>query len=300
MIQNFRPMLATPVDWKKLRYPVAVFPKVDGCRAVALDEAILSRTLKPFPNRYLQEMIGGFDLDLFDGEICVGPPNAKDVYQQTYSGIMSKDGEPSFKFHVFDLIDAERTLPYSQRRELLLERVDKLDRHFLQFVEVLPMQLCHNQDEILAAEDELLSQGYEGCITRDMSTVYKFGRATANSQELGKIKRFVDSEARITGFECMYSNQNEATVDERGYTKRSSHKENKVPLDTLGTLFGVDIHDGCEVEMGTGFTAEQRKSIWDNQDNMIGKIAKYKHFPHGAVDKKRHPVFLGFRSELDL
>jgi DNA ligase-1 len=42
----------------------------------------------------------------------------------------------------------------------------------------------------------------------------------------------------------------------------------------------------------------ERKLLWEKPP--IGRVVKYKHFPYGADEKPRHPVFLGFRPEEDM
>ena len=91
---------------------------------------------------------------------------------------------------------------------------------------------------------------------------------------------------------------NEKEVDERGYTKRSSHKDNKVASGVMGALVVKDLVTGVEFEIGTGFTAVDREALW--LASPVGKIVKYKFFPVGVKDKPRHPVFLGFRGVEDM
>lgn len=95
-------------------------------------------------------------------------------------------------------------------------------------------------------------------------------------------------------------NDNPAEVSELGLTKRSSHKENKVPTGTLGSLVVRDLNTNVEFEIGTGFTAQERADWWRDKCDVIGRIVKYKYFPTGSKDKPRFPVFLGFRSKEDL
>src|ERR1700743_2525812 len=72
----------------------------------------------------------------------------------------------------------------------------------------------------------------------------------------------------------------------------------------LGGFHVRDIYSGVEFDIGTGFTLEQRKNLWDawqkNPKHLLGHIVKYKHFPVGVVDKPRHPIFLGFRDRRDM
>jgi len=95
-------------------------------------------------------------------------------------------------------------------------------------------------------------------------------------------------------------NGNEATTNALGRTERSSHKDNKTGLNSLGGFECRDVHSGVEFKCGTGLTADDREKLWKDRDGLIGKLIKYKFFPIGSKDKPRHPVFLGFRSKLDL
>ena len=119
-----------------------------------------------------------------------------------------------------------------------------------------------------------------------------------------KVKRFTDSEAEIVGAYELLHNNNEATIDARGFTKRSTHAANKEASGVLGGFNVRDIYSGVEFDLGTGFTLEQRKNLWqawsNNHNYLIGKLCKYKHFPIGVVDKPRHPIFLGFRDRRDV
>jgi DNA ligase-1 len=113
-----------------------------------------------------------------------------------------------------------------------------------------------------------------------------------------KLKRFVDSEYEIVGFEERMHNGNEATKDELGNTKRSSHQENKVGRGDLGAL--VLRCDAGTFNCGTGFTDAMRAEIWANRDGYLGKLAKVKSFLIGVKTLPRFPTFLGFRAPEDM
>ena len=95
------------------------------------------------------------------------------------------------------------------------------------------------------------------------------------------------------------NNGNIAIKNELGRTARSSHKENKSGRGDLGALL-LRHSSGIEFSCGTGFTDGERGEIWANRDRYLGQLAKYKHFPVGAKDLPRHPVFLGWRDRRDL
>jgi len=280
-------MLATDADLSTLRYPLLASAKLDGIRAIVIDGVVMSRTLKPIPSKYVQEAFG--HLEHFDGELIVGEPTSKTVYRDTVSHVMSRDKQDfDVRFYVFDHVaspdDAYRTRA---------NRLRKDDR-----VEILPQQHVSTLEQLRTAEDYLLDQGYEGLILRDESAPYKFGRSTAKQGYLLKLKRFVDAEAEVIGFEERMHNGNVATVDALGHTKRSSHQANKTGLGDLGAL--VCRFGGHVVNIGTGFDAAERKTIWNNRSKYLGKLAKFKFFDYGVKDSPRHPVFLGWRSKLDV
>ena len=51
-----------------------------------------------------------------------------------------------------------------------------------------------------------------------------------------------------------------------------------IELEALGSLEVSDIKTGLIFNIGSGFTANQRKELWKNKENLLGKIVKYKYF----------------------
>lgn len=300
MIEKFRPMLAVQLKGALQHDDYVLQPKYDGIRCIIRDSFPMSRTLKVLPNRFIQQAIGDYSLEGIDGEICVGTPYGADVYNRTNSGVMSQEGEPDFKLYAFDFIPEDLRTPYKERRQMLEERIKYLDADFRKYVDPVPQHRIHTEAEMLAFEEQYLTLGFEGAMLRRLSSPYKLNRSTLKEGYLLKLKRMQTDEARVVGMECMYTNQNEATLDERGYTKRSSQATGKVALDTLGKLNCVDIVTGIEFDIGTGFTAQQRKEVWDNKDQIIGRICSYNHFPIGVKEKPRIPVWKGWRDEIDM
>lgn len=96
-----KPMLASPAG-ELIRLPALLSPKLDGIRCLIIDGVACGRSLKPLPNKHVQALLGRAEFNGLDGELIVGSPTAKDVFQQTSSGVMSIEGEPSVIFHVFD------------------------------------------------------------------------------------------------------------------------------------------------------------------------------------------------------
>lgn len=297
---KFRPMLSgkAPDDLSKITFPVLVSPKLDGVRALVRGGKVLSRSMKPIPNKHVQKLFGIDVLEGLDGELVVGKPNAHDAMQATTSGVMSKDGEPDVKYYVFDYAEeGYEKDPFKERLDFVKSVVADVGHPDVVF---LKHRLVYDDHELAAYEEACVAKGYEGVMLRSLHGPYKQGRSTVREGYLLKMKRFEDSEAEVIGIVQRMHNTNEATKDERGYTKRSSAKEGMELVEEMGTLIVRDIHSGVEFEVGSGFTAQQRKDYWLTQEQLAGKILKYKYQPVGVKDKPRLPIFLGWRDPLDL
>ena len=281
-----KPMLACEANLKALKFPVLASPKLDGVRALVRDGVVLSRSLKPIPNRHVQMMFGRPELEGFDGELILGDPTHPEAYRRTVSAVMSIEGEHAVDFHVFDRWD--RDYPYKEVS--------------LSYWLVIPIYSTpiHNMEELEDYEVAMLDKGYEGVMLRDPQSPYKFGRSTAKEGYLLKLKRFADSEAEIIGFEELMHNHNEATLNETGHHERSTKQDGLLPADTLGALIVRDIHSGVEFKIGTGFTAAERQKFWNLMAPIRGALVKYRYFPTGSKEKPRFPSFQGFRHHIDL
>lgn len=305
-----KPMLASkaPEDLSTLKFPLALSPKLDGIRAIVKDGIVLSRNLKPIPNCHVQKLFG--HLEGYDGELIVGPAADKNCFLKTTSGVMSRDGEPNVVFHVFDRYDL------TSHWELRYESISYHDDN-MNFAKV-PHHLVKTPNEILEREEFFLNIGYEGVMLRDPNGPYKFGRSTTREGWLLKLKRFEDSEALVIGMEEKMHNANEATIGELGQTKRTSHQENLVPMETMGALIVRDLKTGVEFNIGTGFSDADRDWWWSQIDTMYDRltiqnngstlivfeepkiIVNYTYFATGSKDKPRFPSFKGIRHKDDM
>jgi DNA ligase-1 len=286
MPQIKKPMLAGNYDEAKAKFPYLASPKIDGIRFLMVNGIAVSRTFKPIRNKYIQRILSETLSDGFDGEITVG-----DTFQSSTSGIMSIEGEPDFKVWLFDYVDPnqEVILPYYLRIFNYPETPYK-------FIACSPV---YNQEELDLLEESFLTKGYEGVMLRDPNGTYKFGRSTINENILLKVKRFLDDEAVLIDIEEKMHNENEAQKDAFGRTKRSSSLAGLVGANTSGTLI-VRNKDDQVFGIGSGLNDLMRDEIWNNKDNYLGKLVKYKYFPQGVKELPRHPVFLGFRDRDDL
>ena len=289
-MKPFKPMLASPAEDHLIQWPMMGSAKLDGVRAIVRGGVVLSRALKPIPNKNVQKRFS--HLEHFDGELIVGAANDPDVLRTTTSGVMRAEGDPDVSFHVFDHIASPLT-PYNQRhRELLLVKKPTAD------VFVVKQTRLLDADALREYEAYVLDQSYEGVMLRHPDAPYKFGRSTAREGYLLKVKRFHDAEFEIVGFEEEMFNANEATTSELGRTKRSSHKANKVPKGRLGAL--VLKYGDTTFNCGTGFNDAERERIWAERESYMGMFAKIKYFAHGIKDVPKLPSFLGIRDVRDM
>jgi DNA ligase-1 len=288
---KFKPLLAETVDdIADLRYPLLASIKLDGIRAVVRDGVLLSRSLKPIPNRYVQSILGRPEFNGLDGELMVNG-----TFQAVTSAFMSEDGEPDFYYAVFDNTQ-NPGLPFAIR----LATLDQFPTspHLRKVVQVD----VRSASELQAVYERALAEGHEGIMVRSLEGRYKHGRSTLREGILLKWKPFADSEATVVGFEERMHNGNEATTNALGRTERSSHQANLVPMGTLGALVCSNQAKwpGVTFNVGTGFDDATRAKIWANRSGYIGATIRFKFQAIGTVDKPRIPVFEGLRSAEDM
>ncbi|MRN38582.1 ATP-dependent DNA ligase [Neisseria sp. N95_16] len=292
----FKPMLAAKLDdIKSLNvWPILMSPKLDGIRCIVRDGVAYSRSNKPIRNEYIQQIFQKHKevLNNLDGELIVGEVTSDDVYRTTNSAVMSIEGEPEFTFYIFDDI-SNPTLPFTQRLNNLKSR------QLPSFAVILEQSAASDCEEVFKYEAYVTGLGYEGVILKDPNGVYKNGRSTVKESGMLKLKRFTDAEAVCIGYGELYRNNNTAFKNELGHTARSKESEGLVPANTLGYLLCRTL-EGVDFKVGTGFSQAERDSLWQSPDDLIGKLVKYKYFDVGIKEAPRHPVFLGFRDEIDL
>lgn len=317
---NFRPMLAGAIkqdsDFDKLNYPVIASPKLDGIRTLIHPQhGAVTRSLKPIPNRHTRSYINALMSAIplmsgLDGELMAGRQinwTDDDIFNKTTRAVMSHGGEPKMVYWLFDSFYAP-TLNYHARsllipRNILPEIVKLQDPNPDVIFLAVESALCNNTFEVLDYEKRCLERGFEGVMLRDPLKPYKFGRSaiTKTQQHLIKLKRFVDDEAIITGFEELQHNENTQEMDAFGLAERSSCKAGLKAGGTLGALV-VEVltgrYKGCEFKIGTGFNQELRAHIWEERGSYyLGKVITFKYQDCGSIDAPRFPVFKGFRGD---
>lgn len=332
-VKQFRPMKAVSeaMGFNDITYPKVASVKLDGVYAVNKNGALLGRSLKALKNVWITELLGkdifkGFvgeilNAKLFDkGDLRI---NRQNLCANTTSCTSTVKLEGwSFVWALFDYVgDASEeycSTPYINRMETLLLELAVVSEsnelieleggfkyHYFKVggidIIVPVMDFVEDAEELSAKYDKSVQVGHEGMVAREPEGIFKFGRSTKKSQEIVRFKPTGDSEIIVTAFEPMFENNNEAKVNELGYTERSSHQENKVQLDMVGALIGIDINTGETVKIGAGkLDHAEREDVWKNQVGFLGRLAKYQFMDTGIKDKPRHPRWVGWRDITDV
>lgn len=293
----FKPTLAATLDAPFVlpasRFPVLASPKLDGIRATIQGGVVLSRSLKPIPNAHVQALLGRPELEGLDGELIVGNPAAADAFRASTSAVMSRDGQPTFVFHVFDVFGPG---PFAAR---LAQATATVTSFAKPYVQIVPHNLIDTLAVLHKLESIAVECGYEGLMIRSPKAPYKQGRSTVNEGYLLKLKRFTDGEGEVLDLIEQHANDNTAFVNELGRTARSTAQDGKRPKGTLGAYVVRNLVTGVVHKVSPGGTLAERQAIWNDGD-VIGKILKFKFFASGGKDKPRFPQALGFRDAADL
>lgn len=268
----------------------AITTKIDGGRIIALKE----NGQVSFYTRAGQKYEGLVDLEkemrelmpdntCLDGEITLfdrGDLSSKEAYKQTMK-IVRQTTNPEkhgIKMLVFDWMPAEDFkkqechYSYHGRREWLHEIFSNQD---FTYFELLPILYCgRDTSKITEILEEQIARGEEGIMINDYYGSYEFKRTNS----LLKVKKMQTLDLEIIDFE-----EGEGRL-----------------AGTLGAVL-VRYKDGNVVKVGSGFSDQLRKEIWQNRHNHLGTICEIQYFEEttnadGGMSL-RFPIFKDFRHD---
>lgn len=334
-----RPMLAAKFDPAVTAAHIQqdgfiyVQPKIDGMRCLFDNGVARSRSWKLHPNRHLQEFaqVSKWYLHGIDSEVIAGHVYDKNVFRRGMSDTRSVDGSPEFTIFYFDMwtpeVGDDRKAVrkdgdylwtgferYTQRLSMATILMEGLETDKTTFGRLknetpgtfhaklvkTPTFKAYSVEEVMAHEATLCEAGWEGIVLRRPNLSYKWNRATTKGGELTKVKRWVDVDATITGYEPRYRNDNEATTAPLGFIARSSHLANLTPLECLGALHVKEAATDLTYKVGVfrGWDIPYRTELWGVRDSLIGRTIKVARQGYtGGYDAARTPVGLGFRED---
>lgn len=305
MTEIVRPMLAQDAIEDKIKFPVIVQVKVDGCRLLHITGKATGRSLKQYKNKHTSSLFSDEKYAWLDGEAYAGTDvYAQDLCRKTTSALNRIEGEPLVSWMVFDFLqDGLLNKPYIERLYALESHVATLKLHgeLDNRISVVPWELVYDLASLLRFEEKQLALGAEGIILRDPNGMYKNGRSTVKEGGLLRIKRFTSEEAICIGIKEGNTNNNVAKVNELGKTERSSHKENMTPNGEVGTIIAKSLEKGLTFDCSPGnMTQAECKWYFEHQDKLIGKVFTFKHFLKGFKNTYRFPTFVSIRLEEDI
>lgn len=317
MAGEIKVMRAENYERDKIRFPIWVFPKVDGVRAYNPLGTLLARTLKQHRNRYTTAYYSRTQFLGLDGELAAERETHPDLCRLTSSAVGTILGEPYTLWHLFDYVTPDSVnLPYQERYELLKQKVATLVADgYGERLRVLQYKVARNIEEFDAIHEEYMTLGYEGSCYYDPTAKHKEGKSSPRHGGCLRRKDFVDFEAIIEKVIEGETNLNAAQINELGRQFRSSHQENKVPNGMVGTIVAralKDVHDlydkkkviiakGQVFNSSPGHMTEAEKiAFLKDQSLIVGKPSKFKFFPKGVKDAPRFTQWVSLRSSEDL
>lgn len=264
-------MKCYPFEEKRLAKwtpPFIIQPKYDGvrCRAVPLPNGgylLLSSEENPiFSVPHINASLTEHSLGEMepDGELYCHGMSFDEIVSITSRTVNLHPDSHRIQYHVFDYIDEEAQI----NRTIEMSKMDLKPPIILS-----PYWIANTLKEIMEIYDEIIGWGYEGIIVRNFSAPYVKKRSTF----VMKFKPKKDDNYAIIGFEEEIS-------------------KDGIPKDTLGALVCIS-GDGNSFNVGTGFSKVLRKTLWNERDKLIGKVAKvqYQHITPGRK-VPRFPVFV--------
>lgn len=279
LIGTFNVSLAQKFEEKRItgRDEIAVEPKLDGIRCFTIvsgsDVKMYARSGKlitNFENTLAPELIKLGD-GCYDGELM--GEDFTSLMRQAYR----KESVDTSKTYLalFDYLSLgewrsrNATTSCDERYEVLLDRLafQGVNLDLLQPVErhTIPAEY----DEIKAAHDDFVKQGYEGVMIKYPDAPYKFGRGW----EVMKFKAFHDVDLKI-----------EEILEGTG---KHEGKMGSVRVD----------YKGVDVQVGSGFSDDLREQLWKDPTSFLGRMIEVRYqevTPDGSL---RFPTFVCFRND---
>lgn len=256
------------VDWNKGWY---VSRKLDGVRCVAIvdsqgDSRFYSREGKEF---FTLDVVASAIKTLevknvvFDGELCLVDDDGNEDFQGIMKQIKKKDHTiPNPSYKIFDLLSSDefysktgsKDRNYSSRYSNLKA---VMANNSCVCLSLLAQEKINDDDHFAEWNKRANDYGWEGLILRSNSA-YKGKR----SKDLLKVKKFFDDEYRVV----------DVKFGPFRYVQDGREQEEEM-LSNITIL-----HKGYRVDVGSGFTIEQRQEFYKHPQKILDKIILVQYF----------------------
>jgi ATP-dependent DNA ligase len=213
------------------------------------------------------------ELLFFEGGKALDRKTSNGIANKALKGTLSKEEAFKAVFVCWDDVDFSGKVDYFDRLSILQKRFDNVD--------TVNFQLCNsvvvnNEEEAYEFFNEMLKNGEEGAILKNLDFKWEPKRVKG----VGKMKALEEADLKIVGWE-------EGTGRNKGL---------------LGALVCETACGQMKVNIGTGFSDDQRKSI---TEEVIGKIVTVQY--NQVVDSKGKdtkslflPRFVEIREDKDV
>jgi DNA ligase 1 len=247
--------------------------KIDGGRLIAIKKGdkveLFSRTGKEFTTLDIlkEEIVKNVkeDVCVLDGEICILKENGDEDFSAVMKELRKKDHQiknPHYK--LFNILSLEGFLNGLEKTRFS-DRYNKLKTVVTEnkFLSVLEQKVIRCKEELEKEINEVPKE-WEGLMLRANS--YYEGKRTRN---LLKIKKFSDAEYKVIELEMGKMRVLIDGVEEE--------------VDVLSSV--IIEHKGYRVNVGSGFSIEERRNYFLNPDKIKDKIITVKYFEESENKK---------------
>jgi DNA ligase-1 len=256
------------VNWKDGWY---VSRKIDGARCIGIvdsngDTTFYSRTGKEFDTLgVVRDGIKALGITnvVFDGELCLVDDDGNEDFQGVMKQLKKKDHTiPNPSYKIFDMIfhdefynkKGEKNRPYSIRYNNLRE---VMRNNTCACLSMLGQELIKDDDHFAEWTKRGNDYGWEGVMLR-ANEPYKGKR----SKDLLKVKSFFDDEYEVV----------DVKMGPFRYVKDGKEHEEIM-------LSNVTIkHKNNYVDVGSGFTIDQRKDFRKHPNKILGQTITIQYF----------------------
>jgi hypothetical protein len=264
-------LLCYPLDEKRLASwepPFFVQPKLDGERCREISEVFFDNYSPLFvsseltPIISLPHLVEAFKilhsrlrsslspyLSAFrlDGELYSHGLKFEEIHSRVSRTVNPHPNAADIKFHVFDLWNCDK--PQYDRTKFLMQ----MQKHFPPEIILVPTKICNTLESVLSANDEYVSEGYEGIVVRHVSNLYVSRSPAYRSPYLMKFKPKKSDTYEIVEVSCAFTLEGISKNMVGSFTCK----------DREGNLFSVS--------PGIGLNEEIKKAWWKKRDLLVDK-----------------------------